>query len=229
VKHLLSEGAQLLYLQGIEGSYIREIDVKILGYRNGGYVLDKTIMHYQGGGQPGDRGTIVSGELKIPIYNVVKRGKDVLHLSTVKSDIERGRLILDWDRRYKIMKMHTLQHAISSVIFSDHYKSITTEVFPGYGFIESDSDIIRIREEGYNINKIGRSLKRYNVKRKEIDPKLMARCNLEKLPKSLDELSVVEIEGLDVCACAGTHVRNTIEIGDYWVRTPGRRVEFGLF
>jgi Ser-tRNA(Ala) deacylase AlaX len=225
----LSEGAQLLYLQGIEGSYIKEIDVKILGYRNGGYVLDKTIMHYQGGGQPGDRGVIVSGDLRIPIYNVRKEGKNILHLSTIQSDISSGKLILDWERRYKIMKMHTLQHAISAVIFNDHYRSLITEVFPGYGFIESDSDNIKIREEGYNINKIGRDLKRYNVKRTEIDSKFMARCNLEKLPKSLSELSVVEIDGLDVCACAGTHLRNTSEIGNYWVRAPGRRIEFGLF
>ena len=40
------------------------------------------------------------------------------------------------------------------------------------------------------------------------------RCNLDKLPKSVEEISVVEIEGLDSCACAGTHVKNTSEIGD---------------
>lgn len=229
MKRLLSEGVQLLYLQGIEGSYIKEIDVKILGYENGGYILDKTIMHYEGGGQPGDRGAIVSGELKIPIYNVKKQGKNVLHLSTMQSNIDRGKLILDWERRYKIMKMHTLQHAISAVIFKDHYNSLITEVFPGYGFIESGSENIKIRDEGYKINKNARDLKRYNTKRTEIDPKLMARCNLEKLPKSLSELSVVEIEGLDICACAGTHVKNTSEIGDYWVRAPGKKIEFGLF
>lgn len=229
MKHSLSEGTQLLYLDGIEGSYIKELDVKILGYENGGYLLDKTIMHYQGGGQPGDRGVIVSGNLKIPVYNVKKYGKKVLHLSKVQSEVLEGRLILEWERRYKIMKMHTLQHAISAEIFKDGYGSPITEVYPGYGFIESDKSEIVMRNDAYGVNKTSRRLKRYYIRREELDPKLMARCNLEKLPKSLNELSVVEIEGLDVCACAGTHVRNTEEIGNYWVRTPGNRVEFGLF
>ncbi len=225
----MSEGRQLVYLQGIEGSYLRELDVRVIGYENGGYILDRTIMHYQGGGQPGDRGVLLSGDLSIPIYNVKKKGKNVLHLSTVETPIDRGKLVLDWERRYKIMKMHTLQHAISSVIFQDGYESLITEVFPGYGFIESNRDDIKIRGEGYDINKISRNLKRYDVRREDLDPRLMARCNLDKLPKSISEISVVEIEGLDLCACAGTHVKNTAEIGDYWIRAPGNRVEFGLF
>jgi Ser-tRNA(Ala) deacylase AlaX len=225
----LSEGRQLVYLKGIEGSYLREIDVRVIGYENGGYILDRTIMHYQGGGQPGDRGVLLSGDLSIPIYNVKKKGRNVLHLSNVEAPIDRGKLVLDWERRYKIMKMHTLQHAISSVIFKDGYESIVTDVFPAYGFIESNRDGIKIRSEGYDINKTPRDLKRYDVRRENLDPRLMARCNLDKLPKSISEISVVEIEGLDLCACAGTHVKNTAEIGDYWVRAPGNRVEFGLF
>ncbi len=229
MKHLLSDGGQLVYLQGIEGSYVREIDVKVLGYEGDGYVLDKTIMHYQGGGQPGDRGLLISGDIKIPIHNVKKKGKNVLHLSSKEVSITEGKLMVDWERRYKIMKMHTLQHAISAVIFKDGYKSLVTEVFPGYGYIESDSTNIVLADEAFKISKTPRSLKRYFVKRNELDPKLMARCNLERLPKSIDEVSVVEIEGLDVCACAGTHVRNTEEIGDYWIRAPGNKIEFGLF
>ncbi len=228
MKLLLTDGG-LLYLQGIEGSYVREIDVDIIGYESGGYVLDKTIMHYQGGGQPGDRGTILAGNLTIPIYNVKKKGKKIVHLSEVETDVKSGKLILDWERRYKIMKMHSLQHALSAVIFKDGFSSLVTEVFPAYGYIETDSDGIKLRREGYSINKIARDIKRYNVSRENLDQKLMARCNLDRLPKSIDEVSVVEIADMDTCACAGTHVKNTSEIGNYWVRTPGKRVEFGLF
>ncbi len=229
MKHSLSDGGSLLYLQGIEGSYIKETEVKVLGYENGGYILDRTILHYQGGGQPGDRGMLISGDLKIPIYNVRKKGKNVLHLSTVEAPIVSAKLVLDWERRYRIMKMHTLQHAISAVVFKTGFPSLVTEVFPGYGYIESDSSSIKVNGEGYTINKTARNVRRYEVKRDDLEPKLMARCNLDKLPKSVEEISVVEIEGLDSCACAGTHVKNTSEIGDYWLRTPGKRIEFGLF
>ena len=225
----MSDGGSLLYLQGIEGSYIKETEVKVLGYENGGYILDRTILHYQGGGQPGDRGMLISGDLKIPIYNVRKKGKNVLHLSTVEAPIVSAKLVLDWERRYRIMKMHTLQHAISAVVFKTGFPSLVTEVFPGYGYIESDSSSIKVNGEGYTINKTARNVRRYEVKRDDLEPKLMARCNLDKLPKSVEEISVVEIEGLDSCACAGTHVKNTSEIGDYWLRTPGKRIEFGLF
>lgn len=225
----MSEGDPLLYLQGIEGSYVRETEVRVLGYESGGYVLDRTIMHYQGGGQPGDRGMLLAGDQRIPIYNVKKKGKKIIHLSSVKVEVEQGRLVLDWERRYKIMKMHTLQHAISAVLFKDGFGSLVTEVFPGYGYIESDSTSVKIRREGYTINREALGVKRYYVKKGELDPKVLARCNLSKLPQSIGEVSLVEIESLDTCACAGTHVKNTSEIGDYWIRTPGNRIEFGLF
>ncbi|MEM4091018.1 MAG: alanyl-tRNA editing protein [Thermoplasmatales archaeon] len=224
----MPEHNALLYLDGIEGSYLKEIDVTVLGYENGGYVLDKTIMHYQGGGQPGDRGYILTDKGKIPIYNVVKDKRKILHLSNVKADIREGKLTVDWERRYKIMKMHTLQHAISAIIFKQGIRSLITEVFPGHGYIIVDRTP-SFSPEIYEISKNARSLKRYNLKKEELDRELLARCNLEKLPKSLDVLSIVEIDGIDVCACAGTHVRNTKEIGDYWIRNPGKTIEFGLF
>ena len=224
----MPEGTDLLYLEGIEGSYIREIDVKILGYESGGYILDRSVMHYQGGGQPGDRGYILADGERVPIYNVVKKGKKVVHLSTVKSGAKDGKLVVDWDRRYSIMKMHTLQHGISAVIFREGVRSLTTEVFPGYGFILTDKPS-PLPDEIYRISSDRRNVKRYFLSREDLDEKLLTRCDLERLPKSVSRISIVEIEGLDFCACAGTHVRNTGEIGDYWVRNPGKKLEFGLF
>lgn len=228
MKHLLHEGNALLYLDGIEGSYLKEVDVAVIGYENGGYIFDRTIMHYQGGGQPGDRGFIVSDGQKIPIYNVIKSKKNIVHLSNVKADIKEGKLIIDWERRYKIMKMHTLQHAISALIFKQGVKSLVTEVFPGHGYIKVDK-VPSMESEIYQISKAKRNVKRYNIAKDELNKELLARCNLEKLPKSIDVISIVEIEGIDVCACAGTHVKNTEEIGNYWIRNPGETIEFGLF
>lgn len=229
MRPLLSEETELLYLKGIEGSYLRETEVNVLGYEEGGYILDRTIMHYQGGGQPGDRGFLLSGSKKILIHNVRKKGKKVVHLAESKSDVKNGKLIVEWERRYRIMRMHTLQHAISASIFRDGFPSLVTEVYPGYGFIESDRNVSKIGDETYKLNENNRRVRRYDINRREIDPKLLARCNLEKLPRSLTTVSMVEIDDLDLCACAGTHVRNTSEIGKYWLRNPGKKIEFGLF
>ncbi|MGC8645862.1 MAG: hypothetical protein ACP5UO_06390 [Thermoplasmata archaeon] len=224
----MPEGTDLLYLEGIEGSYIREVDVKILGYEDGGYILDRSVMHYQGGGQPGDHGFILSGGERIPIYNVVKKGRKVLHLSRVRSSVKEGRLVIDWERRYSVMRMHTLQHAISAVIFREGVESLVTEVFPGYGYIVANKPAPLPREI-YEISSNPRGVRRYFLKKEELDRNILARCNLEKLPKSVNRVSIVEIEGLDACTCAGTHVKSTGEIGEYWVRNPGNRLEFGLF
>jgi len=229
VKLLLSDETQLLYLDGIEGSYIKETDVRVLGYEAGGYILDKSIMHYHGGGQPGDRGKIVSGDISVPIYDVKKHGRKVIHKSLVELDIKDGKLMVEWERRYKIMKMHTLQHAISSVLFDEGFMTVNSEVIPEYGIIETDKTVKYIPARGYRINEANLPLKRYYIKREELDPNLLRRCNLEKLPKSIERVSIVEIEGLDICACAGTHVRNTSEIGKYWLRNFENKVEFGLF
>ncbi len=229
MKHSLSETTDLLYLKGIEGSYIKETDVSIIGYENGGYVLDKTMMHYQGGGQPGDKGYIVVGNEKIRIYNVIKKGRKIIHLSMDVKEAKSGKLMVNWERRYKIMKMHTLQHALSSFFFKEGAMTLESEVFPGYGYVTLDKELKAIPDEAYDISKKSYSLKRFNLSRKELDPNVLKRCNLEKLPKSVDVLSIVEIENIDVCACAGTHVSNTKEIGNYWIRNMGKVVEFGLF
>jgi len=229
VKHSLNESTDLLYLKGIEGSYIKETEVSIIGYENGGYIFDRTMMHYQGGGQPGDKGYLLSGEEKIRIYNVVKKGRKVIHLSMDKSDLKKGKLKVNWERRYKIMKMHTLQHGLSSYFFNEGGMTMESEVFPGYGYVILDKEIKRIPDEAYEISRRALPLKRYDLSRGDLNPDTLKRCNLEKLPMSINTISIVEIEGLDICACAGTHLSNTKEIGEYWIRNTGKKIEFGLF
>ncbi len=228
MKHLLNEATQLLYLEGIDGSYIKEVEVNVVGYESGGYILDKTMMHYEGGGQPGDKGYLLTAEKKVTVFNVKKKGSKVLHLSTDGNMSGRAKLVVNWERRYKIMKMHTLQHAISAFIFKEGSMTMKSEVFPGSGFIEVDRPLRKIPEGAYSIATEKRNVSRRFIDRKDLNPETLKRCNLEKLPKSVDRISIVEIEGMDICACAGTHLRNTGEIGEYWIRNTGRIIEFGL-
>ncbi len=229
MKHSLNDSTELLYLKGIEGSYIKETDVSVIGYENGGYILDRTMMHYQGGGQPGDKGYIINGGQRIRIYNVIKKGRKIIHLSIDKTDLREGKLIVNWERRYKIMKMHTLQHALSSYFFSEGSMTVESEVYPSYGYVVLDKEIKKIPDEAYEISSRSYPLKRYDISRENMNPETLKRCNLEKLPKSISTISIVEIEGLDICACAGTHLLNTNEIGEYWIRNTGKKIEFGLF
>ena len=230
MKLSLSEETVALYLKSIEDCYLKELPVKIISIEEDGYILDRTIMHYEGGGQPGDRGKLIIGDKEVLIVNVIKRRNRIVHLAKELVEGKEGILKLDWERRYEIMKMHTLQHAISALLYDKHgIKTIQSQVYKGYGEILLEREIYDLEDEFYLINEMAREVKRYSIQKENLNPSLLKRCNLERLPKSLTKVSIVEIDGIDKCACAGTHVKNTSEIGKYWLRTMGRRIEFGKF
>jgi len=226
----LNEETVALYLKSIEDCYLKELPVNIISIEEDGYVLDKTIMHYEGGGQPGDRGQLLIGDNEVQIFNVIKRKNRIVHLAKEIVEGKEGILRLDWERRYEIMKMHTLQHAISALLYDKHgIRTIKSEVYKGYGEIFLDKEIYNLEDDFYRINEMARDVKRYSIQKENLNASLLKRCNLERLPKSLTKVSIVEIDGIDKCACAGTHVKNTGEIGKYWLRAMGKKLEFGKF
>jgi len=230
VKLSLNEETVALYLKSIEDCYLKELPVNIISIEEDGYVLDKTIMHYEGGGQPGDRGQLLIGDNEVQIFNVIKRKNRIVHLAKEIVEGKEGILRLDWERRYEIMKMHTLQHAISALLYDKHgIRTIKSEVYKGYGEIFLDKEIYNLEDDFYRINEMARDVKRYSIQKENLNASLLKRCNLERLPKSLTKVSIVEINGIDKCACAGTHVKNTSEIGKYWLRAMGKKLEFGKF
>jgi len=230
VKLSLNEETVALYLKSIEDCYLKELPVNIISIEEDGYVLDRTIMHYEGGGQPGDRGQLLIGDNEIQIFNVIKRKNRIVHLAKEIVEGKEGILRLDWERRYEIMKMHTLQHAISALLYDKHgIRTIKSEVYKGYGEIFLDKEIYNLEDDFYRINEMARDVKRYSIQKENLNASLLKRCNLERLPKSLTKVSIVEIDGIDKCACAGTHVKNTSEIGKYWLRAMGKKLEFGKF
>jgi len=230
VKLSLNEETVALYLKSIEDCYLKELPVNIISIEEDGYVLDKTIMHYEGGGQPGDRGQLLIGDNEVQIFNVIKRKNRIVHLAKEIVEGKDGILRLDWERRYEIMKMHTLQHAISALLYDKHgIRTIKSEVYKGYGEIFLDKEIYNLEDDFYRINEMARDVKRYSIQKENLNASLLKRCNLERLPKSLTKVSIVEIDGIDKCACAGTHVKNTSEIGKYWLRAMGKKLEFGKF
>ena len=230
MKLSLNEETVALYLKSIEDCYLKELHVNIISIEEDGYVLDKTIMHYEGGGQPGDRGQLLIGDNEVQIFNVIKRKNRIVHLAKEIVEGKEGILRLDWERRYEIMKMHTLQHAISALLYDKHgIRTIKSEVYKGYGEIFLDKEIYNLEDDFYRINEMARNVKRYSIQKENLNASLLKRCNLERLPKSLTKVSIVEIDGIDKCACAGTHVKNTSEIGKYWLRAMGKKLEFGKF
>lgn len=212
---------ELLYMKDIEGNYIKEFVANIIKRKNDYVVLDRSAFYPEGGGQPSDTGIIrsVDGDFKVfrvEKKNIVKHfiGSDELPEGEVKG-------ILDWDKRYAHMRMHTAQHLISGYIYDKfHARTVGNQIYAEKSRIDfypikfREKEIEEIEEE---INKIilkNVEVTIYEEDRANLEKKLDAkRVNMDLLPKFIKVLRVVQIGVFDICPCAGTHVKNTNEIG----------------
>lgn len=135
---------------------------------------------------------------------------------------------LDWERRYAHMRYHTAQHLLSALLLSE-YDAATTgnqlyadraRIDVGYDRFD-EADLAAIEKRMNALVSDALPVAWYEMDREraeaELDPE---RTRLSLLPASITEVRIVEIDGYDRTACAGTHVRNTEEIGE--VRITGR-------
>jgi misacylated tRNA(Ala) deacylase len=208
-----------------EDSYLKDCEATVLAIEpNGGIVLDRTVFYAASGGQPADKGAIVtkSGD-RIEIANVVftDPGKTTIaHVpapgapavtvgDTVKADI-------DWTIRHARMRMHTALHLLSAVL---PYPVTGGSV----GEAESRLDF-DIPEAGLDKDAITAKLAEMIATSAAVTSRWITDAELEANPGLVKTMSVkppmgtgrvrlIEIAGLDLQPCGGTHVRNTAEIG----------------
>ncbi len=201
--------------------YIREFQAKVVRAGDGFVVLDRTAFYPEGGGQESDTGFLVVNGEKIRVLKVEKKG-EVVH--RVESVILEGSFVegfVDWDQRYARMRMHTAQHLVSWVAMQlfgvttvgnqIHEESSRIDFYP---IDFSEEDLKRLADQSNKIIDRGLAVKIYELPREEalkrVDQK---RCDLSRLPPSVLTLRMVEIDGLDFCPCAGTHVKSLGELG----------------
>lgn len=226
---------ELIYF---EDCYVRKFDAKVVEAKDNQIVLNRTAFYPEGGGQPSDTGNIDGVRVK----KVEKRGGKVYHV--LDGDLpKKGEMVhctIDWKRRYSHMKYHSAQHVLSAIVLEDYGgKTTGNQVHADRARIDFDTDISdKISDVEEKVNSIieeEREIKIYSMEREEavdeLDPE---RTRINLLPESIEELRIVEIDGLDKTACAGTHVRNTNELGRFEItntesKGKGRkRVEFVL-
>ncbi len=194
-------------------------------------VLDKTVFYPTGGGQPTDKGQIrytdeSGAEHMLEVVNVQRKGGTVRHYvanpehaAELENGVEvKGRI--DWGRRCGLMRAHTAQHVISAVV-QQEYGGVTAgnQIYVERARIDfspvnfSDEDIKQIEDRCNEIISAAHPVKIYEEERSKVAEETSHRANLELIPDHIDPLRVIEIEGLDLCPCGGTHVKNTEEIG----------------
>jgi misacylated tRNA(Ala) deacylase len=206
-----------------DDAYRREIDTRVLAASPAGVALEATVFYSRGGGQPGDRGhlTLADGAtlaIVDTVYDADRR--TILHVPAEGARLpvvgESVVAHLDWAPRYARMRAHTALHLLSVVL---PYPVTGGSVGDGEGRLDFDSG-----EVAFEKSEIEQRLNDLIAKNAEVrtrwisDEELAANPGLVKTmmvkpPTGTGRVRLVEIVGLDLQPCGGTHVARTGEIG----------------
>jgi len=222
-----------------EDQYMKECELKVLKVISNEYVVfDKTCFYPEGGGQPADSGHLKFNHSEARVIDVQKVGKVIVH--RIKGDIPRTsstiKGVLDWDKRYSLMKNHTATHVIGGAarrVLGMHVWQYGTQK----GVESSRLDISHYRrltlEEIQKIEILANQAIQRNI---PVETAWLPRNEAENrygfrlyqggaIPGK--EIRVVKVGDWDVEACAGTHLKNTGEINFIKI-THSERVQDGV-
>lgn len=202
----------------------------MVAVRDGAVELDRTIFYPQGGGQPGDTGRI--GEWRVLDTRKGEAPDTVLHIMEPGFNLQAGsfvRTAVDWDKRYRHMRFHTALHLLCAVV-----KAPVTggRMAADKAHLDFDVEMEQLLKADIEagINELVASA--LDTRAQWItDAELDARPDLVRTmsvapPRGEGRVRLLEIPGVDLQACGGTHVRNTGEIGTVTVariRSEGKR------
>jgi len=210
---------ELLYLHD---SYLREFDATVTSVNGQTVTLDQTAFFPSGGGQPSDSGLLrwPGGEARV--LDIKKDGASARHdldgPVPPEGQIVRG--VLDWDRRFAIMRHHSALHVLVGAVYHLFGALVTGgAIYPDrarmdFSLEDLNKDRVAAIEAEANrvIGENRRILVRF-VSREEFERSDLTRLARNLLPPEIREVRVIEIEGFDAQADGGTHVANTSEIG----------------
>jgi len=206
-----------------DDGYLRSCDARVTQADERGIRLDRTVFYPMGGGQPGDAGALClpSGQ-SITIVDTVKGPlpDEVIHIPEPGSSLpEPGSELvaeIDWDRRYRLMRMHTCLHLLCSIVPG----AVTGgQVSDGRGRLDFDVPGSSLDREAIASRLNGLIAEGHPVGPRWItDEELAAKPELVrtmsvKPPSGMGRVRLMQISGVDLQPCGGTHVRNTAEIG----------------
>jgi len=211
----------------MEDAYLKEFEARIGNVTKGGenkffVTLDRTAFYPDSGGQPCDTGKFVKNGIEYPVVYVGKFSGKISH-EVSKEGLKEGDVvkgIIDWERRYKLMRMHTAAHIICE-IFHRHSGALITGNQLGtdksrIDFSLENFDRDKMTEYFQKANEIiakDLNIRAYFLPREEA-MKMEGITKLANvLPPNVRELRIVEIEGFDMQADGGTHVKSLKEIG----------------
>ena len=216
-------GSMPLYYQN---AYLKNFQARVLGTEGSSMFLDQTAFYPRGGGQPGDRGTVEGDHGTAWVTDVSKKNDVIVH--ELYGDMPSKNSVItayvDWELRYRLMRLHTALHIMSGVVYRTWNAAVTGANIADDGSkarMDFSLEGIRVgdilEEIGALVaDDIGKAapVQCYELPRdRAMQIPNLIRSRISLLPQNLETIRVVEIEGLDLQADGGTHVSNTREIG----------------
>lgn len=178
--------------------YLKEFQTTAVEIDNHNVVLQDTIFYPTGGGQPHDKGTIAGQN----VLDVFEQGEKVIHLleNAPFSSGDEVKCILDWDYRYKVMRMHSALHLVYNV---------AGELFGISASAGSNVDAEKSRLDLVYDEVIDQE------KRESLKERFATAVDEDRPVKTWWEGSkrLVQIQGYEALPCGGLHTRSTKEIG----------------
>jgi misacylated tRNA(Ala) deacylase len=208
-------------------SYLREFEAFVtdVDSENHGLILGRTAFYPGGGGQPSDSGSLESGGRQYRVSKIKRIAGNLVHLLEGEDPLpEIGSVVhgsLNWDRRFQLMRTHSALHVLCGVVFRDYGASVTggdMDQLQGrmdFEFETMHRDLVDEIEAAINAEVEKDHPIRVAILPREEAFKIpdLIRTKINLLPEGIQQVRVVEIEGLDLQADGGTHVSNTSEIG----------------
>jgi misacylated tRNA(Ala) deacylase len=204
-------------------AYMKQFEATVTGVSERGVQLDRTAFYPGGGGQPHDVGSLKSGDRVWPVKRARAVKGQIWH-EIEEAFPEVGQVVqgeIDWERRYKLMRTHTAMHILCGVIWRDYGASVTGgDMKPLRGRMDFEFETMRKElveeiEEKINLEVAAARLVSIDILPREQAFQIpdLIRTKINLLPEHIQQVRVVEIEGLDLQADGGTHVANTKEVG----------------
>lgn len=205
-----------------DDAYLTRCEAEVLSAGPEGVRLDRTVFYPEGGGQPGDSGRLLLADGTALTVVDARKGEgpdSVLHLLAEGSPLPapgtRVTAEIDWERRHRHMRMHTSLHLLCSLIEGE-----VTGGQVGDGKGRLDFALEAAPDKAWLQEALNRLVQEDHVVRPRWieDAELAARPELVrtmsvKPPSGAGRVRLLEIEGVDLQPCGGTHVRSTAEIG----------------
>jgi len=204
-----------------DDAYLTECEATVLESSDGAVILDRTVFYAMGGGQPGDTGRIrwSGGEAPVVDARYGDRGA-IRHI--IAEDAEpppagvNVKAEIDWDRRYRHMRMHTALHLLGAVLkYGVTGGNIGTDRsrldFDMQDTVDKDEVTAKLRELVAADKPV--SCRWITDEELAEQPDLVRTMSVQP-PKGAGKVRLLEIEGVDLQPCGGTHLKSTGEVGD---------------